>query len=179
MPDKLRTLVITGTEPGFEIDLSAFRGVREETGMRFSRLKNPTFEQLENHVRRLHIALGGKLPNIHLSAHMGPEGVMLLDGLVSPEKLSEILTGAPIIFLAGCESIDIADLLTASPYVLSMLEEIEHRDALAFSQMFWLSIGHGYEPSEAFDFASEQLPNIAEFAYLHANRFLAPKPRTE
>jgi len=168
-----RTLVIIGNDPSFTIDLSAFRGVREQTGMTFSRLKNPTEAELQKHLIRLRTSSDGELPNIHISAHMGPKGIQLQDNLISPERVSELFSGAPNMFLAGCESVEIGDALSSVGNVLSIIEKIDNDQAVAFSLIFWAAIALGRNAQDAFDEAAERFPTTAEFAYLHTNDFLS------
>lgn len=179
MLNRLSTLVITGTDPEFEVDLSAFRGVREETGMTFTRLRNPTIKRLQDHLRMLHVDYAGKLPNLHFACHMSAQGIVLQDGTISPTELSEIITGAPNLFLAGCESIEITNTLSSIPYVLAMIEKVSNEDCLTASIIFWSAIGHGYTAPEAFDEVCKRIPSMSEQAYLRSNRFLSPKKRGE
>lgn len=176
MPGASQTLVIIGNDPKFAtVELPAFRGVYEATGMQFTRLKNPTLDQLEKHIQRLQLANKGKLPNVHFAAHMGSDGVDIQDAKLTPEKMSELFSGAPAMFLAGCESVDVADKLVSIPYVVSFIEEVSNDQSFAFALVFWTAYGYGYTGQEAYDMAREDMPRIAEFSYLHANRFLSPK----
>lgn len=168
-------LVVVGTDPEFDIDLSAFRGVREETGMRFTRLRNPTLKKLQDHLRILHVDYDGKLPNLHFSCHMSAQGIVLQDTILSPSQLSEIITGAPNLFLAGCDSIEITSALSSIPYVLAVIEKVSNEDCLAAAVIFWTAIGHGYSAPEAFDEVCRRMPSMSEQAYLRSNRFLSPK----
>lgn len=179
MPDYSQTLVITGDDNAFNIDLSAFRGVREVTGMRFTRLKNPSRAVLQNHLRRLRRELSGRLPNIHIAAHMGPEGVHLKEGVIDAEELSELLAGAGFVFLAGCESADIGDALASVPATLTLLEKISNQDAVAASLVWWTEIARGQDIQYAFDAIAEVYPAVAEHAFLHTNPFLLSRMRPQ
>lgn len=179
MPNRSHTLVISGNDPSFAIDLSAFRGVRESTGMTFTRLKNPTQSRLEDMVRRFRREMFGKLPNIHFAAHMGESGIIIQDATLSPERISELFSSAPNMFLAGCESVKIADALSSIDYVLSMIENVSNSDALEVALLWWEGIGNGYTGEEAFQLVEESQPTISEMAFLRKSSFLSRRGRQD
>lgn len=169
-------MVITGDDPALEIDLTAFRTVRAQTGVPFTRLKNPTFNEFSAHLRRMRMQRGAP-GDVHLALHMNPTGAKFADReAVTPDALSEVLSGVNVLFLAGCESAAIGDLLGVVPAVVTLLEKVDNGSARDLTELFWLGICQGYEAQEAYDAALERLPDTAEYAYLHVhNSFLAAK----
>lgn len=167
--------VIVGDDSGLKLDLTAFRAVKAQTGVPFTRLLNPTFADFNAHLTRMRIQQGSP-GDVHLALHMAPYGAKFADQLVTPEALSQVLSGVNILFLGGCESTAIGDLLGLVPTVVTVLEKVEHTSARNFVELFWIAVCKGYEPQEAFDAALERLPDIAEMAYLHThNSFLAQR----
>ena len=168
-------VVVTGSDPKLIVDYTAFRAVQEMTGIGFTRLDKATFKQFSDHMRRLRMS-GDTMPDLHFAMHMSSDGAQFADALISPEQLSRTLSRVKVLFLAGCENIAIGDQLGLVPAVVTLIEKIEHDDARAFTELFWMARARGYEPRDAYKIALEPLGDIGEYAYLHIHSdFLAPK----
>lgn len=171
MPDR-EILVVTGPDPDLTVDLASFRAVREQTGLGFKRLTNPTWQEFVNHLRRLRLQEYAPMPYLHMAFHSSGEGVQFVDRLASPLELSEVLPGVPLLLLAGCRSTAIADSLAVIPAVVTLLEEISHPNARDLSLVFWRGIGEGLDARTAYERAMQRLPDVAEYTYL-ATPFLS------
>ncbi len=163
-------LAVSGPDAELEIDFDALRAVGEQTGLRFKRLVNPTWSEFAAHLRRLR--MDGPLPFLHMAFHMGPDGIEFADGLASPSDLSEVVSGVPILLLAGCRSTAIADSLRNVAAVVTLLEQIDHHAARDLTLLFWRGIGEGAYAQNAYDDATRKLPDVGEYAHLSVN-FLA------
>jgi hypothetical protein len=79
-----------------------------------------------------------------------------------------LLDGVEILVIAGCESSEIGDLLGVVPYVVTMSNRVEHKDAAAFTRRWWSAIGRGLEPDEAWSEAIERSPSgMSEYVVRH------------
>lgn len=160
--------VVVGTnEPLFTSDLAALRQVKAQTGMDFHRLLNCTRTQFDTYFRRER-SLGRPVALLHISAHAGPQGVMLADGLVDGAWLSERLAGVDVLLLAGCAADGVGDWLGVVPHVVTLAEEIGGEDARTLTLHFWTGIGRGLEPGVALAMALERCsPVVGEFVVRH------------
>lgn len=160
-------LVGIGSDDALRIDLAALRKVKRETGMLFTRLMPMTKRNLEAALENRR-ARGNPFRYVHLSLHAGPEGVICADGLADGLWLSEHLQDVQVLVIAGCHGDEIGNLLGVVPFVVTMRENIEHKDAAIFTEVFWSQIGHGRNPEDAFYEALQRCPPaVAEFAELH------------
>jgi len=99
---------------------------------------------------------------------MGPDGAEFADGIATGLWLSEQMKDVQVAVLDGCESEWIGDLLGVVPFVITLMEEIEHHDAMLLAEIFWLEIARGAEPETAFYTTLDRCPPaVAEFAQLH------------
>lgn len=152
---------------GMQEDLAALRRVQAQTHLRLTRLLPATRAGLERTLER-HRRQGAPVRYLHLATHSGPEGLALGDGVATGLWLSERLAGVEVAVLAGCSGDEVADLLGVVPWVVSLREAVEHRDAAIFSEAFWLGIGEGLTVVEAFERAVRRAPPaVGEFVELH------------
>ena len=160
-------LVCTGADPNLLLDLAVLRGVREATGLRFRRLINPTAAKLSKALARQR-SFGRPIEHLHLAVHSSAGGLLLQDGPVDGDWLSERLEGVRVLLLASCASDGIGDRLSVVPYVVSLSEEITHEDAAVLARHFLQGIGLGQEPGAALDYALERcMPAVGEFVVRH------------
>jgi hypothetical protein len=162
-------LVAVGDEPGLQIDLAIFR----RNQIFFERL-NPVsktgFEAMINRGKRAQ----RPFLYIHLAVHTSAAGCQFVDGLATPEWLSERLGGVKVLLIAGCVSTEIGDWLGGiAEYVVTMAEPVSlstspaNSDIGLFSESFWAAIYNGKNPQTAFYDAIVQWPNIGEIANIH------------
>ena len=155
-------MVVIGEDPALVVDLAALRGVR---GLRVTRLLPATQSSLKSTIERFR-RQGKPLEYVHFAVHAGPEGI-LLDRIIKPSELSELLRGVRVAVFMGCVSTEIGDFLTVIPAVVAFREAVPHDEAWQFSLLFWRAIGEGLTPGNAFDRALERGPtSIGEYAEL-------------
>lgn len=162
-------LVVLGPDPDLQLDLVAFRRIRAHAHLRFTRLINVTSAHFEHYLERARMA---KEPvrYLHLSVHTSGNEIQLADTHVTGAWLSERLFGVQILLLAGCRGDLIGDLLGVVPYVVTVMEEIDHHQAMLLTEGFWSEIAEGIEPRQAFENALDRCPPlISEFAQLHVS----------
>ncbi|MFN8445932.1 MAG: hypothetical protein U0175_34395 [Caldilineaceae bacterium] len=162
-------LVVLGPDPDLQLDLVAFRRIRAHAHLRFTRLINVTSTHFEHYLERARMA---KEPvrYLHLSVHTNGKEIQLADTNVTGAWLSERLLGVQILLLAGCHGDLIGDLLGVVPYVVTVMEEIDHHQARLLTEGFWSEIAEGMEPRQAFENALDRCPPlISEFAQLHVS----------
>lgn len=160
-------LACIGDDGMFEVDLTALRAVRTQTGLRFSRLYPVTLDSLE---RKLNSdrASGKAVRYIHFAVHSGPEGLVFGDGIATGLWLSQRLSGVEVAVIAGCKSDVVGDLLGVVRAVVTMREDIRNSDAALFTEVFWTGIGNGMTVDQAFEEALDRCPpEVAEFVELH------------
>lgn len=153
-----------GTDDRLEVDLAALRGV---AGLQLVVMRDVSKGSLETLLER-HRANGLPVRYLHLAVHAGHDGLVFSDGLADGLWLSRHLEGVEILVLAGCESDRVADLLSVVNAVVSMRDEIEHRDAAIFTRAFWTAVAGGSDVETALDAALERSPSVvAEMVELH------------
>lgn len=165
---KSEVLVVVGADvPELRIDLASFRKVEMQTGLGFKRLVAPSLDKVERMLERAR-ASGNPIKYLHISAHAGPEGIQLGQTLVDGEWLSQHLRDVEVLLIAGCESDQVADLLGVVPFVISMLDAVGSEDARLFGEAFWVEIGRGRAPLDAYYEALKRCPPaISEFSQVH------------
>jgi hypothetical protein len=162
-----RLLLVLGSERRVNVDLAAARAVRRQTGLDFVRVQDATAETIERHLDRAR-ALGRPFDYVHIAAHGDRQGVELGGQLVTWDWLSGVLDGVQVLVVAACESTILADWLGVVPYVVSVSERVENEDAGRFAQAFWMEIGRGVAPAEAYDRALARCPaQMREFVIAH------------
>lgn len=153
-------LVIVGTEQKFfERDRSALR----RAGVPFMRLSEATKESVRAELRRRRQA-GDLYPWVLISAHGGPPGIELSDGIAGPEFWGSNLDGVQVVLLASCSSDTTADDLAGLvDCVVWFKESVGNQDAADFSYAFWRRMVAGAQPRVAFAESLHEVPAVAEF----------------
>lgn len=153
-------LLICGTDATMcDTDRHALR----RAGVAFQRIYHATMRNIEDELRRRRQD-GTLYPWLHITAHAGPEGVALADGLATPAWWNERLDGITVVFLATCQGGAIADQLAGLVRaVIFVHEEIGDRDASDFTYAFWRRMKEGVDPHQAYRQALLEAPQVAEF----------------
>lgn len=160
-------LVCIGTDKMLEVDSAMLRKVQAQTQIRITRLLPVSKAGLKRFIDR-HRASGRPIDYVHFGVHAGPQGLVFEDGIASGLWLSQQLAGVQVVLIAGCNGDQVADLLGVVNAVVSLREEVDNHEAALFATAFWLAIGNGLEPEEAFERALAAAPgSVAEFAELH------------
>lgn len=128
----------------------------------FQRLVDCNRQQLEEELRRRRQD-GTLYTWVHITAHATPEGIRLKDGVADPSFWNETLTGIKVVFLAACQTAAVADALAGMVTVVYVLEDIENRDASAFTYAFWRRMREHGDPVRAYRQAVLEAPQVAEF----------------
>jgi len=134
-------------------------------GIPYLRLVNCTAQMLDDELRRRRQD-GTLYPWLHVTAHSGPEGIQLADGVVDRNWLvdRQRLQGIKILFLNGCSNVELADNLAGLvDRVIVVYEEIDDRDAGDFCYTFWNAVGHGATADEAFREALQKTPQVSPY----------------
>lgn len=161
-------IVVVGSEPALEVDLSVFDAVRQATGVGYTRLVDPTLQEFTDHMQLITAQDDGSTAiDCHIAARMNPTGIQFRDQIVTPAQLSPHLSGVQNLFLAGCESATIGTTLAVVPFILTLLEDIKHSPAQMLAKLFWMAIGAGYTTPEAYQTAIKRMPAVAPFTFLH------------
>lgn len=158
-------LVGIGSDSSLQVDLAALRAVKTKTGLGFSRILPITFEKFHHIIADARMR-GKPYRYIHLAVHANATGVKF-ERTISPLELSSELQDVKVLVIAGCESNEVGMLLGVVPYVISMRETVTHDDAMRFTEAFWINIGNGSDPEDAFYDAIAKVPNVGEFAEIH------------
>lgn len=160
-------LVCIGPDKMLQEDNAMLRKVQAQTNIRLTRLVPVTKDSLKRTLDR-HRAQQTPIEYVHFGVHASADGLAFEDDLATGVWLSQQLAGVKIALLAGCNTDQVADLLTVVPAVISLREEIGNRDAALFSTAFWMAVGSGMNAEEAFERAlSVAPPIVGEFAELH------------
>lgn len=159
-------VVISGDDNKLVQDLTAFRKVRSRSGLPFTRLMPATVESLDRRLSRTRMQYGYPFKYVHISAHADDEHIQL-DKPVDAVLLSSLMSGVEVLVLDGCETTEFGDLMGLVPHVVTLMESIDHDNAIRFAEIFWTAIGKGEEPTVAFDEVCRLLPLVSEYAYLH------------
>lgn len=145
---------------GLEMDLASLRAVQMETGLEFERVLDATPEKLKKVLDRARMQRSQTY--LHLAIRSDKEGYQLGDEVVDAEWMSSVLGGVIILVVAGAESDWVGDLLGVVPYVITMSEEVNQRDAAMFSRAFWTEIGKGIGPVRALSLALQRSPAVMQ-----------------
>jgi hypothetical protein len=160
-------LVAIGSDAMLKLDLASLRAVETDTGMEFRRIENASFAELKRRLDRAR-GLGTPYDKLHLAVHSGPQGIVLGGELVDSIELSEILRGVRVMVIAGCQSSQIGEFLGVVPYVVSMNEDVDNKDAALFARAFWTQIGKKLEPTQALREALKRSPSgMSEYIERH------------
>jgi hypothetical protein len=159
-------VAVLGTDEALQIDLAMLRNVSNRTGLRLTRLLPVTKTSLAAYLSR-HRTQGRPVRYVHFAVHSSPAGLVFSDGVADGVWLSETLADVQVVLIAGCQSDAVGDLIGVVPAVVSMREDVGHRDAASFALVFWTAVGNGSSPEAAYDLALDRVPAVAEYAELH------------
>lgn len=159
-------VAVLGTDEALQIDLAMLRNVTNRTGLRLTRLLPVTKASLETYLSR-HRLRGKPVRFVHFAVHSSPDGLVFSDGIADGVWLSEALQGVDVVLIAGCQSDAVGDLIGVVPAVVSMREDVGHREAASFALVFWTAIGEGTDATDAYDLALKRVPAVSEYAELH------------
>lgn len=167
-------LAVIGNQPELRLDLAALREVEQETGIVVTRCYPVRFARFEATLNRYR-AVGTPLQYVHFSVHAtagdgsrAAAAALFEDGAVDGERLSGVLNGVEVAFVAGCDAEILGDLLGVVPTVVTFKERVSHDHAALVTKVFWLAVGRGLAPRAAYREARSRLPaEVAEFLELH------------
>jgi len=166
-PPKWLLAISGGEERFFERD----RASLNRAHVPFHRLRNATRRAIQEELRRRRQD-NTLYPGIVVSAHAGPQGVQLVDGIVGPDFWREQLTGAVFVLLAACEGSTTADELAGLvERVIWFSEEVPNQAAADFIYAFFRRLAEkalaGTPTEEDFDRAYaealREVPAVAEY----------------
>jgi hypothetical protein len=163
LPAKPLLVISGGDNVIFERDRVALR----RANVPFHRILNATQADIRAELRRrrqddsLYIW-------VLISAHAGPEGIMLRDGIAPPAFWHDVLTDIKVVVLATCASSTTADELAGQATVIWFGEEIDNGLAADFSYALWRRMyAAGSDPklsvNAAYIEALREVPTVAEF----------------
>ena len=155
---RLLIAAIGGKEKDLTLDLASLRAVQMETGLEFERILEATPEKLKKTLDRSR--MNRNLTYLHMAVLSGKEGYMLGGEVVEAEWLSEVLGGVLVLLVTGSESDWVGDFLGVVPYVVTMSDQVNSRDATQFSRIFWSEIGRGMGPIKALETALDRAPSV-------------------
>ena len=138
------------------------RNALRRAGISFQRLRNATKESIERELRRRRQD-ESLYPWLHITAHAGPGGVDLYDGLAPPTWWSDRLDGFDIVFLAACQGSNVADAIAGLVTVVFLQEDVDNQDAADFTYVFWSNVIAGASAQEAYARGINVVPQISEF----------------
>jgi hypothetical protein len=164
--NRLLIAAVGSKEASLALDLASLRAVRADTGLRFLRIPEATPEKLKDALDQSRMMQSTTY--LHLSIKSDNDGYQLTNEIVDANWLSENLEGVVILVVNGSNSTRIGASLGVVPYVITMSEEVPHRDASLFARAFWTEIGRGIGPSLALKRALERSPaNMQEYVVRH------------
>lgn len=130
-------------------------------------MQDATAEKVERHLDRAR-ALGDVFAYVHIATHGNEKGIELGGQLLTWDWLSGVLDGVLVLVIASCESSLVGDWLGVVPYVVTVGETVSNEDAGRFTQAFWMEIGRGAAPSDAYENAlSRGAAQMREFVIAH------------
>jgi hypothetical protein len=163
-------LAVVGSDPELRADLAALREVENECGLLVTRCLPAKFTRFAAIMNRYR-ADRRPIQCLHFSVHASAEGtpaVLFEDGPITGEQLSGVMNGVQVAMIAGCDSDLVGDLLGVVPAVVTFREPIRHDYAALAAKIFWLGIGCGVTPREAYRDCRARLPaEVAEFLEFH------------
>ncbi len=156
------TLLVMGDSAFGEEDRNALR----RAGVLFHRLVGGGFIELREELQRKRQE-GRQYKIIHISSHAGREGIQFSDEIVSGRKLSDILDGVELLFLASCSNINVADeVLGVVKEVVVVYEEIDSEQMQVFVYNFYNELKKDFDILKSFNKALELTPSVSEFVDL-------------
>lgn len=149
------------------------RHALNRAGVRFQRILAATKPLVQSEIRR-RVQDGTLYCWLHISAHGGPEGVLLADGMADADYWHETLAGLgrtrtvgtriSCIFLASCSSNEIADELAGLVgTVIVFGESVPNEAAADFTYAFWKRMIAGRTPDQGYSEALGDVPSVSEY----------------
>lgn len=164
--NRLLIAAVGSKEASLALDLASLRAVRADTGLQFLRIPEATPEKLKDALDQSRMMQSTTY--LHLSIKSDEEGYQLTNQIVDANWLSENLEGVIILVVNGSNSTRIGHSLGVVPYVITMSDEVPHRDASQFARAFWTEIGKGIGPTLALKRALDRSPaNMQEYVVRH------------
>lgn len=165
-----KLLAVVGSDPGLSFDLAALRAVETEGGLEVRRCRPASWERFKAIINRARID-SRPIEYVHFSLHATAENggaVLFEDGALNGEQLSSVLNGVKVVMVAGCNSDALGDLLRVAPAVVTYTEPITNKDAADVTRLFWLGIGEGQTPYEAYRATRRKVSaDLGEFLEFH------------
>lgn len=156
------TLLVMGDSAFGEEDRNALR----RAGVLFHRLVDGTFSSLKDELQRKRQE-GRQYKVIHISSHADKTGVQFNDELVSGRRLSDVLDGVELLFLASCSNISVADeILGVVKSIVVVYEEIDSESMQSFVYNFYNELKKEFDILRSFNKALELTPSVSEFVDL-------------
>jgi hypothetical protein len=154
-------LVVCGTDP--EI-VGADLAVLEAIGLRYTRLLDATRDDVQNAIATARDD-GRMYRWMLVSAHAGPDGVGLADGLAPADFWMRQISGFEVVGLAACRGTNIADhLRDRAGFVWYFREGVPNEAANRFVQKFFQRLNSGETPETAFIACLDAVPEVASYA---------------
>ena len=90
------------------------------------------------HARRVANLFGQEFDIIHFAGHM-ENGLVLSDGVMTPEEVREYIVGTPVVFVNGCKSEDLARafLLGGAMAYVGTIYPVHDKSAAAIAADFY------------------------------------------
>jgi hypothetical protein len=162
-------LAVIGSDSRLRVDLAALREVENECGLQVTRCYPAHMKRFEAILNR-HRAAGQPIQYVHFSVHTraNEPAALFESGPADGVQLSGVMNGVEVAMVAGCESDMLGDLLGVVPTVVTFREPLEHGHGHLAAKLFWLAIGRGLPPRQAYRDARSKLPaDVAEFMEMH------------
>jgi len=154
-------LVVCGIGEQFiGADLAALDAI----GIRYTRLHEAGKQDVENEISRARE--DGRLYRwLLISAHAGPDGVALKDGIAPADFWMRHLSGIEVVGIAACKGTNIADhLRDRAGFVWYFREDVPNEPANRFVQKFFQRLNAGEQPETAFIACLDAVPEVAAYA---------------
>ncbi len=159
-------LVISGGDGTiFERDRVALR----RADLPFHRLAGATQPSIMAELRRRRQD-GSLYPWLLVSAHAGPAGIQLVDGIAPPIFWHNVLDGVQVVVLAVCAAAPVADELAGLVQtVIWFAESVPNEDAADFNYAFWRRLKAGVPAAAAYAEALREVPSVAEYVDMRSS----------
>lgn len=158
-------LLICGAD---EIMCNNDRQALRRAGVTFHRLNLATKQLISDELRRRR--QDNTLYSwVHVTAHAGPQGILLEDGIADPLWWGQNFDGVDVIFFAACKTSNVADQLAGLMHVVFMQADVDERDAADFTYAFWSAMVDKNNPADAYRTAVKMVPAVSEFVDYRRN----------
>jgi hypothetical protein len=154
-------LVICGPDANIVgADLTVLNGI----GIRYTRLSDATQSDVADTISQARE--DGRLYRwLLISAHAGPEGIILKDGIAPADFWMRHLSGIEVVGIAACKGTNIADhLRDRAGFVWYFREDVPNEPANKFVQKFFQRLNAGETPETAFIACLDAVPEVAAYA---------------